>query len=92
MGSKHGAIKAYTIWIVCHMHLPPGSLVGTFEEAFYTGFFKIKTKIFSPINQEPRSRYVAFMRMEVERPLRDVIKEVEHEDRVKRMRAALQST
>ena len=80
----------YGLYARC-IFLPAHWLV-TFEEAFYTGFFEIKTKIFSPINQEPRSRYVAFMRMEVERPLWDVIEETEHKDRIKLMKAALWST
>ena len=80
----------YGLYARC-IFLPAHWLV-TFKEAIYTGFFKIETKIFSPINQEPQTRYVSFMRMEVERPLRDVIKEAEHEDRVKRMKAALRST
>lgn len=80
----------YGLYARC-IFLPAHYLV-TFEEAFYTGFFEIETKIFSMINQEPKSRYVAFMRMEVERPLHDVYAEAEQQDRIQRMEAALRTT
>ena len=51
----------------------PSHWLVTFEEAFYTGFFKVESKIFSLMNQDPQSRYVAFMQMEVNRPLQDLI-------------------
>ena len=47
----------------------------TFVECFYTGFFEIDSHIFSLMNKDPRGRYVAYMKMEAEHPLRDVAAE-----------------
>ena len=63
----------------------------TFEEAFYTGFFEVESQIFSMMNQDPRSRYVVFMCMEVKRPLRDVVAEAELQQRVACFKHALNS-
>ena len=68
----------------------PAHWLVTFEEAFYTGFFEVESQIFSLMNQDPRSRYVAFMRMEVEHPLRDVAAEAEMQQRIQRFKRALE--
>ena len=67
----------------------PAHWMVTFEECFYTGFFEIDSQIFSMINKDPRSRYVAYMTMEKEHPVRDVLAEVELQQRMQRFRAAL---
>ena len=51
----------------------PAHFMVTFEEAFYTGFFEVQSNLFSMLNQDLRSRYVAFMQMEKEMPLKDVL-------------------
>ena len=61
----------------------------TFEEAFYTGFFKVQSNLFSTINTDLRSKYVAFMRMEKEMPLQDVLADAELEQRIRRFRQGL---
>ena len=58
----------------------------TFEEAFYTRFFEVQRNVFSMINKDLRSRYVAFMRMEMEMPLKDVLANAELEQRIRRFR------
>ena len=57
--------------------LLPAHWMVTFEECFYTRFFKIDSHIFSLMNKDPRSRNVVYMTMEVEHPLRDVAAEAE---------------
>ena len=39
----------------------PSHYMVTFEEAFYTGFFKVHSNIFSLINKDLQSKYVTFM-------------------------------
>ena len=56
----------------------------TFEEAFYTGFFEVETKIFSLMNQDPQSRYIAFRTMEVDRPLTYVLAKAELKAKIAR--------
>ena len=41
----------------------PTHFMVTFEESFYTGFFKVQINVFSVINKDLRSKYVAFMQM-----------------------------
>lgn len=70
----------------------PAHWLVTFEEAFYTGFFEVESRIFSLMNQDPHSRYVPFMRMEVEHPLRDVAREAElQQRRIQKFQRALKS-
>lgn len=59
----------------------PSHFLVTFEEAFYNGFFETQSNIFSLLNQDPRSGFMAFMRMEKEMPLQDVIVDLELEQR-----------
>lgn len=61
----------------------------TFEEAFYTGFFKVQSNIFSLTNTNPLSRYIAFRTMEVDHPLEDVAAEAERKARQAEFRRAL---
>lgn len=67
----------------------PSHFLVTFEETFYTGFFEIETKVFSPLNQDPRSRFVAFLKMELEMPVGDVIRDNETRQRIQRFQRAL---
>ena len=67
----------------------PSHFMLTFKGAFYTGFFEIDSQIFSMMNKDPRSRYVAYMTMEMEHPVRDVLAEAELQQRMQRFRAAL---
>ena len=62
----------------------PAHFMVTFEEAFYTGFFEVQSNIFSTANADLRSRYVAFMRMEKEMPLQDILADAELEQRIRR--------
>jgi len=55
----------------------PAHFIVTLEEAFYMGFFEVQSNIFSMLNIDPRSRFMAFMRMEFETPLQDVLVDVE---------------
>lgn len=50
----------------------PSHFMNTFKEAFYTGFFKYHSEIFSGSSQDPLSRYVAFRRTEIEHPVADL--------------------
>ena len=61
----------------------------TFEEAFYTSFFEVHSNIFSMINKDLQSRYVAFMRMEIEMPLKDVLADAELKQRIRRFKQGL---
>ena len=61
----------------------------TFKECFYTGFFEIDSHIFSMMNKDPRSRYVAYMTMEMEHPVRDVLAKVELQQQMQKFRQAL---
>lgn len=67
----------------------PAHFLVTFEEAFYTGFFEIQTNIFSPINQDLRSRFVAFQQVELKMPLRDVLRDSEQRQRIQKFQRAL---
>lgn len=67
----------------------PAHFLVTFEEAFYTGFFEVQSNLFSLINQDLSSRFVAFLRMEVEMPMRDVIADLETSQRIRRIQHAL---
>ena len=49
----------------------------TFEECFYIGFFEIDSHIFLLLNKDPRSKYVYYMTIEMEHPVRDVLAEAE---------------
>ena len=62
----------------------PAHFMVTFEEAFYTGFFEVQSNIFSTTKADLQSRYVAFMRMEKEMPLQDVLADAELEQRIRR--------
>ena len=70
----------------------PANFMVTFEEVFYTGFFEVQSSLFSTINSDLRSRYVAFMRMEKEMPLKDVLADAELERRIRRFRQGLSWT
>ena len=61
----------------------------TFEECFYTGFFEIDSHIFSLMNKDPRSRFVAYMTMENEHSLMDVVAEAELQQRMECFKRAL---
>ena len=67
----------------------PSHFMVTFEEAFYTGFFEVQSNIFSLIHKDLRSRFVAFMRMQIEMPLKDVLADAELEQRIRRYRSGL---
>lgn len=69
----------------------PSHYLVTFEEAFYTGFFEVQSDIFSLLNRNLRSRFVAFMHMEIEMPLKDVLADVELEQRIKIYQIALEN-
>ena len=64
----------------------PAHFMVTFKEAFYTGFFEVQSNLFSTINNDLRSRYVTFMRMEKELPLKDVLVDAESERRIRPFR------
>ena len=68
----------------------PSHFLLSFEEAFYTGFFEVETHLFSLLNQDLSSRFVAFMRMEIEMPLKEVLADMEEQQRLKRFRHALE--
>lgn len=70
----------------------PAHFMVTFEEAFYTGFFEVQSNIFSMINNDLRSRYVAFMRIEKEMRLKDVLVDDELEWYIRRFRQGLSWT
>ena len=67
----------------------PAHWMVTFEEAFYTGFFEVESKLFSLTNEDPRSKYIAFRTMEVDRPLTDVIAEAELKAKIARFKGGL---
>ena len=67
----------------------PAHWMVTFEECFYRRFFKIDNHIFSLMNKDPRSRYVAYMTMENEHPLKDVAAEAKLQQRMERFKRAL---
>lgn len=69
--------------------LPSHNLV-TFEEAFYTGFFEMQSNIFSLLNTNNSSTFIAFMKMEIEMPLIDVVADMELHDRIQRFQKALE--
>ena len=50
---------------------------------------KIDSNIFSLLNKDPRSRYVAYMTMEAEHPLRDVAAEAELQQCIEQFKIAL---
>lgn len=68
----------------------PSHFLVTFEEAFYTGFFEIMSNIFSPMNKDPRSRFIAFMQAELESPLKNVMQTIEVKQRIEKFQRALQ--
>ena len=68
----------------------PSHFLLSFEETFYTGFFEVETNLFSLLNQDLSSRFVAFMRMEIEIPLKEVLADMEEQQRLKRFRNALE--
>ena len=70
----------------------PAHFMVPFKEAFYTRFFEVKSSLFSTLNSDLRSRYVAFMRMEKEMPLKDVLADAELERRIRRFQQGLSWT
>ena len=67
----------------------PSHFMVTFEEAFYMGFFEVQSNIFSLINKDLQSKYVAFMCMEIKTPLKDVLVDAELEQCIRRYRQGL---
>ena len=78
--------------IYCKAIFLPTHFMVTFKEAFYIGFFEVQSTLFSTINNNRRNRYVAFMRMEKEMPLKDVLADAELERRIRRFRQGLSWT
>ena len=70
----------------------PAHFMVTFEEAFYTGFFEVQSSLFSTLNSDLHSRYVAFMRMEKEMPLKDVLVDAKLERHIRRFQQGLSWT
>ena len=52
-------LKEILIGLYARCIFLPAHWMVTFEECFYTGFFEIDSQIFSMMNKDPRSRYVA---------------------------------
>ena len=67
----------------------PAHFMVTFEEAFYTGFFEVQSSLFSTINSDLRSRYIAYMRMEKEMPLKGVMADAKLERCIRRFQQGL---
>lgn len=68
----------------------PSHFMVTFEEIFYTRIFEVQSNLFSLLNTHLQSRFVAFMRMEIEMPLKDVLADVELEHQITKYRKRLQ--
>ena len=64
--------------------------MSTFEEAFYTGFFTLKMKIFGPEIADLRARFVAYHAMELQSTLHDQISAVQDVEAAKKYIAGLQ--
>ena len=91
LGFDGGTHKAETLMgLYARVIFLPSHFLLSFEEAFYTGFFEVETHLFSLLNQDLSSRFVAFMRMEIEMPLKEVLADMEEQQRLKRFRHALE--